>query len=667
MLNQLEAKERLDTLITACRGWRTYYDSMWTLAMALASGNHWSYVANSKTTSREVRRLTEIIDPNRRDCRVTMNVISRNVRRATAASKPQRISANCIPSDGSPGSTLAKHVWDSAMAKRLRAFNGLKVWRDAQYPRFVLGTSVVRRQITQAGKAVNLPPVDELSELGKQPDTLRNLEVSWARGLPFEFLRDPSCDSLGPNENEIIFAQEKPRTLEWIRQNFGVDIQTETTMGQLSNYQDQIRSVTGHKIAAFTSDSKVRGVIVYESYYQDADAEGQWPWQLIGFLDPYNSRENGVTPIHFGRNPFCSLPFHFLTYEERLEMPWGVGMPLLMKQIQDILNLAHTATVRALLNMQDKYLIEDGTVDNIAEALNNRIDMPLIFNRHNNPNKHIPSRLPASSGSPIAQEYIQSMETQAQKAVGMAGVQFGEMVKRGQSGEAYQTNVEQADIPMEDLRKDDELVLNQLLRDTLIDTYRIQYKFRPDLAQEALAAEFPPDMIQQALADDPAKTIQAVVVSPDSLRPRTSREVKEEFSEAVKNQIIPPVQAQREMIDQGGPILDSVMVEAIRKQQLEIEMMLKGQEIVDVAVSEDHATAMWVLKRYMSSPRYYALEDQQKEALVEHWAKHFRADQELQALSQMPLQPPTPGSPSPPAESAAVGQAGTVGPAINVA
>ena len=53
------------------------------------------------------------------------------------------------------------------------------------------------------------------------------------------------------------------------------------------------------------------------------------------------------------------------------------------------------------------------------------------------------------------------------------------MVKRGQAGKAYEAVIEQAEEPLNDLRKDDELTRNELLYGTLIDTARLM-KPRPE-------------------------------------------------------------------------------------------------------------------------------------------------------------------------------------------
>lgn len=678
MLDQAQALDQLKNLRDGTRGWRMYYDAMWALSLAYANGNHWSWAAQKSGLRREIKALAEIIDPRRTDCRVVLDKIGRAVRRTVAATKPQRLNFMCVPDSGDPGATSAKQMCDSLLGKRLRQMQARQVWRSLQLPRTVLGTCLVRRQISSSGKAVTVPPVDQLSEASGQ---LRNLEVTWSKVLPFEILRDPSAESIDPNEDEVIFAQEKPRSVQWVVRNYAHVLDeatraklqgTETTLGQLLNYQDQLRSVTGWKTATHAADSKTPGVIVYEVYFQDADAEGAWPWQLVGFIDPHNTYgDQEVTPLHFGRNPFYGLPFHSLHYEKRVQGPWSVGLPLLMKQVQDIINLAATAMVRVMIDFTPKWRIQSGTVENLTETLTNRTDVPLVFNL-SKPTDHVPDRIPAPSSNPVAQELLGMLDQDAMAVANLAPVQFGQMVKRGQSGTAYQTSAEQADVPLEDLRADDELVLNELYYATLIDTHRISLKFRPDLAHEMLDGDFPPEQVEALLAADVSRVIQSVQATPDSLRPKTAREVTEDFSSAVGMQLVDPLMARREMYVQGGVILDSTLAEAVRKQELEIEMMRKGQEVVPDA-TEDHVTAMWVCTRFASSPRWYALDDQVKQRINQHWALHFRANNEIQQLQQQSVMaqaaPSSPGVASPPAEGARANVAppGPAGQGANVA
>lgn len=671
MLTKDDAVARLDELRQSSRGARMYHDASWALSLAYAAGNHWSYIAQKPGLRREIKALAEVIDPSRTDCRVVLDKIGRIVRRTVASTKPHRLNAISVPASGSVESTLAKQMYDALLSKRYRQMGALEVWRSIQLPRAVLGSCGIRRQISQEGKAVMLPAGED----GLNPAAYRRLEVTWAKVLPWEILRDPAADDLDPNIDEVIFAQEKPRSVQWVLRNYGHVLdagakaaleQTETTMGNLLNYQNMLKSVTGWKVATHATDSKVKGVIVYEAYYQDADAGGSWPWQLIAFVDPNGpSGGSDLRPIFFGRDPFCSLPFSFIHYEKRVQGPWAVGIPLVMKQVQDIINLAMTTTIRVLIDFMPKWRIEQGTVDNLSEAISNRSDLPLVFSR-TLPSQHIPDRVPHPGGNPVAENLLSGLGEEATAIGGLSPVQMGAMVKRGQSGSAYQTNVDQADVPLEDLRQDDEQVLNRLHYDTLIDTHQISLKFNPDMAHEMLDGEFPPDAVDRMLAEHPTKSIQAIITTPDSLRPKTASEITEQFTAAAQNQIVDPLQAQREMLVQGGVTMDSRMAEAVRKQELELEMILRGQQVRPV-ISEDHATAKWVLERFCSAAKWYALDEVQQEAVAEHWAMHRQAEMAI----QMPQTAngtgaPSPGRPSPPAEPATVPAApGPAGPAIN--
>ena len=384
-------------------------------------------------------------------------------------------------------------------------------------------------------------------------------------------------------------------------------------------------------------------------------------------MDPTAEKEdehNGLKALHFGRSPFYRLPLHFIHYEDRVMEPWAAGMPLLLKNGQDINNMVWTALMRTMLAHYPKWIIDKRTVD-ASDYPTTRTDEPVLYTGR--PNAQPPKREAAPGGNPIAENLLVQLDDKIRDQASLAAIQFGQQVKRGQSGKAYDAVASQAESVLNDVQVSDALVLEDLLMGTLVDTGKL-LRMRPDAARKLLGTQFPPDAIRRAFSRPATETVRCVRVYANAIRPRTPGQVEDKFTAAVKDQIIDPHKAVWEMLVQGDIVFDSRMAEQKAKQELEIEMLLAGQPVL-VAPTEDHDTAMLVLDTLQSSQRWHSLNDQQQTAVLDHWMAHRRAKMEIQAIEmQMQAQVAgapgaSPGMPSPPAQQnpAPLETAGTVG------
>jgi len=662
MLRQEQAIELAQGTLRASRAMRSHYDSVWALNLAYAAGKQWSWIQAQSAGQRQLERLHEILDPRRTDVRVTLDMVARSVRRVVASLKPQKISAVVHPRGGSSAAMIAKHVFTGLLARRLREIDALAIWRGLHRPRCILGVMGVRRQITTNGRPITLPMGSSRKD---QQKALYNRQVSWAPVLPFEVVRDPSaisCDMDG----ETTMGLEKARPVYWVQKNFGVEVQTEQTMGDLYGHLDQMRKATGWTIRAHAGDSRVPGVMVYEWFFKDADAEREWPYHLIAYLDPEEASQTRLVPLHWGDNPFFGRPIHFLQYETRINEPWPAGIPALMKGAQDIRNMAATAMLRVMIASYPQWRVEKSTMEEAQIALMSRMDRAIEFQRRL-PTDHIPDRVQAPGASPVSENFFAITGQEGEKAAGIAPVQHGQQVARGQSGEAYREVIEQAEVPLNDLRKDDEGVLNDLLYGTLIDTVKITLRPRRDIARRMLGDEFTTQQIATALGSDPEAVIESVTVLPETIRPRTPRQVKEDMTDLVQKQVKPAREAEWEMLRQGDVVTDSRMAAAKRKQEMEITMLLAGGQ-PQVVGGEDHETGIRVLEELMSSPRWESLSPEQRDAISFHWAQHRNAAMQLaEWAQQMEMGSGMEARGSPPAERPEPQGAGAVGPAVQVA
>ncbi|KKL91404.1 hypothetical protein LCGC14_1895050, partial [marine sediment metagenome] len=227
------------------------------------------------------------------------------------------------------------------------------------------------------------------------------------------------------------------------------------------------------------------------------------------------------------------------------------------------------------------------------------------------------------------------------------------------SGQAYETVIGQADIPLNDLRKDDELVLNDLLLGTLIDTMDITLRPRRDLAVKMFKDKFSREQLTTAFAKPARISLSSVRVLPESLRHRTPREVFDDFTQLVDRRvIIDPRMAQWEMLVQGDVVVDSRMAEAKRQQEMENSMILAGQE-VPIEAGQDHWTSLRVIEHFQSSPRWHSYKKEQQQSINIHWAGHKQAEMDLAQWGQaMMAEQQVQGS----APAQAAGQQSGIGP-----
>jgi len=659
MMTKDEALHRADAMRISSGGVRWHWDAIWALAMAYAQGSQWGNVTSSARKI-QVRSLPPILKPNRTDVRVTMDLTGELVRRTVASTRPTQMPALITPSDTSGDGLVVKDVYEELLRKLIITTKALKVWRRAHFPRAILGTGIVRRTMTSVGRAKKLKQMSKRRPM--EPLSLRNIQVGLAKTDPFEIIRDPAAQSTDPNESDVIFGHVKPRTVQWVRRNFGTEIKTDTTFGSLLDYQVALVSAAGWGNGNHIADSKEKAVLVYEFFFQDGEEENEWPWHLLAYFDPSN--DNGdvaMTPLHFDRNPFYGLPFHFIHYDNSVPGPWGRGIPMTVKGAQDTQNLAWTAMTRVLVDMYPKWRIQKGTVDS-ADGISSAVDKPILY-RKTSATDNPPDRIPAPPANAVASEIASVIKNHARGQAHLSGLQFGESVKRGQSGKAYEAVGGYAESVNADMAHDDRITAQEMLYGLAVDAGTL-YAMRRDGLRKLLGSRISDSAIRTAFSKPTREQIDAVVIPPDSQRNRPANQVQDDFTESVKAGVVEPIQAQREMLVQGHIVLDSIMSDAKRKQELEIQLLISG-EPVDVADGEDHRTAIWVIQKFQSSPRWINLDEQQKQAIEDHWAAHKGAQQNEQMFDQVAAQGesgPNSGAPSPPGEATtAFGQMEPVG------
>jgi hypothetical protein len=372
-------------------------------------------------------------------------------------------------------------------------------------------------------------------------------------------------------------------------------------------------------------------------------------------------------PIAFGRNPFYGLPFHGFFYDTRIGGLWDAGIPHLLMQSQDIVNIAYTWMMRMMMAGTGKIMFEDGTIEKPNEMLDNRLDKPLVWKRLTAISQP-PQRLAPPQMNQAAADIISSMPEWMDDMLNMSEVQRGIASKRGESAEALKVKLSEANVPLEDLRRDDEITLQDMLYSTLVDISNPLIT-RADQLKSLLGNDIPQEHILMLLREPVTRNISSILVHSSTLRPKTPPENRDELVSMVGAQLLDADKAKWEM-DRRGVGIDTLLTSSRQKQLTEIDMIIRGID-VQVAMAEAHEYHRKTISEFVESRQWLTLDPEAKERIQMHDAEHMQAQiarARTEAMAAMQSQYPQQGSPPAEAVSMAAGTpSGSVGSAINVA
>ena len=628
---------------------RHRHDAAWTMNLVYDTGDQWGRVVQN-LTSASVRSLKEIVDPNRMDVRATLDITHQNVIKKLSVTNPQRIAATVW----TRSSQTYGRTCEVVLEKWLDANRGKFHVRAANHIRIVLGAGIVRRTISAVGGP-------------RQPGQVGRTRIGWSECFPWEIVRDPSAMTTNPFDDEEIIGQEKPRTLAWLKANFGLAVESKTTMGDMASYQDDVISAALGKRISDLSLSKQKAVMVGEWCFKTDEGEQPWAKHMLTWRDPrrgqnvYNAIPLGGGGLH--DNPFDGLPWSFLWYDKELLAAWPRGLPHMLFRHQDMFNSSLTWLQRAERLGLGKMMIDKSTVEGTDRMMDNDPFKPTFYRLasayQKPPYRESGPQIPAT-----ATHLAGIMPEMARGAAGLAGVQFGEPSgRRGDSGISLEKRLDQADSIIEDMRTDDEDTLSLLLRGTLIDV--IRHYTLDDLA-ELVGPDVGQEQLLELKRSDPAKEIESVPLHPASLRPKTQADVQDQFIQLARNMVIPAEQAQYEMWEQGRVNINSPMTRALAKQDAEIQFMLRTGQYVQPSIGEGHSYHIIGARQFIDGNRWHDVPEDRKQIILEHLIGHMTAMREEQMGIAPPQgQPSVAGQPSPPGTPPQMAAAGSVGPGVN--
>jgi hypothetical protein len=367
----------------------------------------------------------------------------------------------------------------------------------------------------------------------------------------------------------------------------------------------------------------------------------------------------------FTRNPYYGLPIHFFHYDTIINTPWGRGVPHLLIPRQDNINLAMTWLMRRLITGCGKVVFEKGTVEDPANSLDPNPMKPLVWKREG-PHSHQqgpPNWMTPPPVQSAVNDVMAMLPGEMNEAVHIADVQRGITSSRGESGQAVELKLSAANAPMESLKKDDELVYEELLYATLVDLTN-PYLMQIDKAREYIDRDVDKQNLMMLFREPIEKSIRGVQIKSESLRERTPAELRSDAVALVSSQIIDAETARMELLESGSAV-NTLERMAYEKQQQEIAMMRDGYQ-PEVTIQELHAVHVYVLQRFANSKQWLDASEEVKSMVTQHWVNHQMAAAQLKMTEAMLAAPqgmPSPGMPSPPSAAIEAAQDGSMGTA----
>lgn len=638
MLSEPQALEIAKTQIRASQSTRAAMESLCAVYMLYTYGSQWGRLGVGTRGGQSVRRLKPIWDPDSPNVRCAVNEIRRCVQKINSRLEPRKLEFDVLADSPASNDRIAARVGQKRMDAFCREVNARRYLRAGVRWRTVLGSVIVRRTMWTKGKVALLRDPDNKPQERKDGSyrTIRTFGHGWQICPPYEFIRDPAAND--PTfEGENYIGHEKPVPVDHVVRFYGKGAlprgegnEIKGTMGRYMHVQQLIYRATNTMAGARPDDSKTPALLLSEHFFRDPDAEGEndWPWRLLAYRDAYGTEANQeLHRLEFGRNPYQDLPMHHFVYDAVPAHAWGSGIPEQTIGRQNLINLGWTGFLRSHLLHSGGFLMveKDAIVGEITDLLAQRYNKPIEVNPGA---RHWPPivRETGPGIDQVSATFIQRGPEMIENSLNLSAVQWGITSKRGESSKAVERKQEQADTPITARIDEDEITTNELLTGTLYDIGKTATL--KDLGT-ILSGEFSDMELATFLHQDFSKAGIGVRVTQDSLRPRTPREYREEYTQLIESGMVEPVDARRAMLVNGVAILP---LESLNYdlQMEEVRRMLRGYA-AKVTEDQDHPTHLFAIGVVQARPGYDQYSEQQRSRIEGHASEH----KEYMQLSQV--------------------------------
>jgi len=638
---------------------RAAQEAMGALHMAYAYGRGWAKLSRSGS-SWLMRPLATMHEDRRSDVRFTMDQCRHRVRKAGSRLHPRHLNRSdwaVKAATNALNDQIAARVSEQLTEQLAIETNLLtKLCKTIDW-KLVVGSSYLLRTLAPNGTKMVIRNAMGEPVQGRAGD----LSIkTFAHGVqvipPWEVIRDSSAND--PDfAGEVCVGIEKPVPLLLLKRTWGTVVpdgieENCATMGQLLEFQDDLRrATTGHGTAS-AQDSKLKAVMHGIWFVRDSAPADDDAWEYI--LHTYRTtnakeaQENGLQWLHFGPNPHRDLPLHHYMHEPVPGMPTGSGMVEPLIELQDALSLSWTSIIRGLvMHSGQRYVAIADLLDGRPDDVINRKQDQVILVKNWRPGMPWPpvQRTEPQKMDPAAWAIVERASEWCDRAVNQSAVMRGETASR-EPVATMQAKRELSETTLTDVIDRDTRISNKLLSGLLFDVAQWD---AVDAIEARLGGEFTKKHVLMLKGQDLRKSVVGIQLRQDALRPRTPEEVRDDASADVKNQIIDAFTARMSMQIDGGRNPDPIEREAIDQQLAELPMLLAGNP-VEVYDPQHHDVHAWVVRKFVNSPQFLLLDTQQQADMQQHWREHIERKAILSQVTEpqpggqqsaVPMQEPT--------------------------
>lgn len=596
---------------------------------AYCYGDQWVSTNTDVLVGLDVTQLRTYWNPDSPNLRVTDNRIRENAEKHTSILTPPSILTKCKPA----GYELEDEYCSRTMNPLMETVTGhpvhgaIEAWRQANRKRVVDGDGIVEAQIFSTGSDVRKAGDSQIA-FDKRRLRFRSIDA-------WELVLDPFQSSPNLDEHEIVL-HSTVLTEDEARRQYGARIESldpKGNAGDLLRVHNFLSAATNFSFnSGFRTGSRTKAFVVHKLFVKGPD--GYWT-DLYVFVEGEDKEKYVATrkPIRcvYGledneQNPFNGLPYMKLGFWEKVGTPWCDGVPSLCIRQQNIHNLFLTKMLRVLYYGAPKWVVNKGSLDDdLQEAILSNVDLRIIPYTQMNDSDRGPRLESAPEPGQALMQQVNSWPNTMRTATGLGDIVFGEVSKRGESGEAIEQRTRLASSVSNMITMDDEKKTAAFLG---MVGWSLPRHWPTFLLNEATQGEVGPEAIQtfvKSSLQNPYNSRALVIVEPGTMQSRTPEEVREELAERVALGLMRPDQYAYAYWRRTGMAPDPVTGEAFDSARTESLRILRGMDTSFDTINvhqqhEHHITAhKYALERAIETKRY---DDEFVDELTEHIEAH---------------------------------------------
>lgn len=592
--DEKEANKWLDDAVSAAKGYRSALAKDMGINRCYYEGMQWLTQGASYTSGNaQMTRLFSNYNPDTNKLRVTVNRTTRFCIKAAAATSPEKIYADVIPSESASSiSELGRaQTLESLLNLSVDSSNYLDMRRDANMSRSIVGTSGAGLHIKSGKRKVVMDG--------------QEVEAPTKEIVAFEF--DPSRLILDPYNPNRSLAQHDyviyvdVWTKDKLKREFNLDLDDKDLqpIGKLATTEVTMASFTnGRMYSRYLHHAKTLGATVYQIHCKGET--GKFDYMYIVVEKARNGRmwvnmDNPLTP--FGGN---GLPLELFHGHRRPDSPWSIGDVAMMRDDQDKMSLTASLVYRMLQKnagfqvILDKRTIPKGVSDDeMAGKFSNAVAglIPLEMGRREE-NKMSPSIMQYPSAPPVVMEMMRESSMEMREQTFRSEGNYGQ-VKTHVPDSSYQSAIEQAD-QVAGLRVGEDVRADQRLLHVMLCT-QIKHVQEGSAGTLAMLTRngFDQDDIIALLNTDPVDPAVSVTIRESSVRYRSPSERKQDLNNALTAQAISPSEyrfAMADDLDTPATRTDRAMIANLRKL---IARTVAGQPWQPISLG--HPAGQWAI------------------------------------------------------------------------